>query len=105
VLGRYATGQTSQPADLLPFLAPGVPRFAHWMACAFGRHELACVATAGLLGGHLRVGFENNLWLPDGRVAADNAEVVRGAAALLSQAGYAVADAHDLRSAWDALLR
>ncbi len=104
VLGRYTAGQVSLPADLLPFLAPGMPRFAHWMACAFGRHELACVTTAGLLGGHLRVGFENNLWLPDGRVAADNAELVRGAAALLSQAGCAVADADELRSAWDAML-
>ncbi|GGE05155.1 3-keto-5-aminohexanoate cleavage enzyme [Aureimonas endophytica] len=76
VLGRYSANQTSTPADLLPFLASEMPRFEHWSVCAFGRHEAACVTAAALLGGHVRVGFENNLWLPDGRMAADNAELV-----------------------------
>ena len=43
VLGRYTVGQMSRPADLLPFLAPGTPRFVHCMVCAFGRREQACV--------------------------------------------------------------
>ena len=30
------------------------------MTCAFGRYENACVTAAALLGGHVRVGFENN---------------------------------------------
>ena len=36
VLGRYTPGQISHPADLLPFLAPGRPRFRHWSACTLG---------------------------------------------------------------------
>src|SRR5690606_4220408 len=43
VLGRYTLSQTSQPVDLLPFLAPDAPRFSNWSVCAFGRHEAACV--------------------------------------------------------------
>ncbi|MGO4833547.1 3-keto-5-aminohexanoate cleavage protein, partial [Rhizobiaceae sp. 2RAB30] len=39
VLGRYTVSQTSQPADLLPFLAPDMPRFASWSVCAFGQYE------------------------------------------------------------------
>ncbi len=67
VLGRYARRpRTSLPADLLPFLAPDAPRFRSWMVCAFGRHEAACALAAALLGGDIRVGFENNLLLPDG---------------------------------------
>jgi len=65
VLGLSTAGQTSCPADLLPFLAPDHPKFTNWMVCAFGRHEAACVTSAALLGSHARVGFENNILLPD----------------------------------------
>ncbi|MFC6490829.1 3-keto-5-aminohexanoate cleavage protein, partial [Nitratireductor sp. GCM10026969] len=103
VLGRYTEGQRSTPADLLPFLAPGAPRFKHFMLCAFGARETACVATAAALGGHARVGFENNLHLADGRLAPDNAAIVRGVADALEALGLARADADDLRAQWAAL--
>ena len=77
VLGRYTPGQQSSPGDLLPFLAEWrlpIP----WALCAFGRLEAACAVTAACLGGHVRVGFENNLQLPDGTIASDNAALVRG---------------------------
>lgn len=85
VLGRYAKDQTSEPAELLPFVQAN--RAGHpWAVCAFGPKETACALTAAALGGHARVGFENNLFLPDGEVAPDNAALVaavaRGAAAL-----------------------
>lgn len=101
VLGRYTEGQRSEPADLLPFLAPGQPRFAHWSVCAFGPREAACVATGAFLGGHVRVGFENNEALPDGTLAADNAALVAAAARLVKDAGYALATAGDLRKSWE----
>ena len=79
VLGRYTRDQTSQPRDLLPFLAAN--RTGHSRAvCAFGRREAACATAAAALGGHVRVGFENNLYLPDGATAADNAALVAAAA-------------------------
>jgi uncharacterized protein (DUF849 family) len=46
VLGRYTAGQTSSPGDLLPFVAPGMPRFGHWSVCAFGARETACVTAS-----------------------------------------------------------
>jgi len=97
VLGRYTAGQTSTPADLLPFLAPGMPRFAHWSVCAFGRHETACVTAGALLGGHARVGFENNLFRPDGTLADTNADLVSSVAETVRGCGLTVADADDLR--------
>jgi 3-keto-5-aminohexanoate cleavage enzyme len=100
VLGRYVAGQTSLPADLLPFLAPDSPRFRSWMVCAFGRHEAACALAAALLGGDVRVGFENNLLLPDGSVAGSNADLVRAVAAPLTATGGRLADAASLRAAW-----
>ncbi len=96
VLGRYAAGQVSDPADLLPFLV------AHdgatpWAVCAFGEKEAACVLTAAALGGHMRVGSENNLRLPDGTIAADNAALVRNAAAGAALCGRTLAATDDVR--------
>lgn len=85
VLGKYTTGQVSDPADLLP-LASALEPGDIWSLCAFGRHEAACILTAGALGGHARIGFENNLHLADGTIAPNNAalirQAVRGAALL-----------------------
>jgi 3-keto-5-aminohexanoate cleavage enzyme len=101
VLGRYTKKQMSEPADILPFLAPGLPTFAHWSVCAFGARETACVTAAALLGGHIRVGFENNLWLPDGSVAASNAEIVAATAAAVAATGLQTGDtAAWLPSGW-----
>lgn len=100
VLGRYTQGQRSAPADLLPFLAPDMPRFAHWMVCAFGAREAACVTAGALLGGHVRTGFENNLLMPDGTTAKDNAALVATAAEALRLLGREAGDADDLRRSW-----
>ena len=100
VLGRYTVGQTSEPRDLLPFVASDAPRFAKWSVCAFGRHEAACVAAAALLGGHVRVGFENNLLLPDGRQASSNADLVRVVADATQTLGMSLCDAADIRAAF-----
>ncbi|MFT0850395.1 3-keto-5-aminohexanoate cleavage protein [Achromobacter sp. F4_2707] len=96
VLGRYTAGQKSSPTDLLPFLNQDDGRYP-WAMCAFGPKENACAITAAGLGGHVRVGFENNLHLKDGSVAPDNAalvaQVVEGAQAL----GRPLASAQDIR--------
>ena len=97
VLGRFALTRTAIPRDLLPFLAPDVPRFDLWSVCAFGRREAACVTAAALLGGHARVGFENNLALPDGERAASNADLVGAASRALDAAGLQTETADGLR--------
>jgi uncharacterized protein (DUF849 family) len=97
VLGRFALTRTALPRDLLPFLAPNMPRFESWSVCAFGRRETACVTAAALFGGHGRVGFENNLALPDGARAASNAELVGAAAHALESVGLATQTADGLR--------
>jgi len=96
VLGRYSPGQRSQPADLLPFLAAGGGRHP-WAVCAFGPKETACAAAAAALGGHARVGFENNLLLPDGQTAADNATLVAATAQAIRALGRPLADAETAR--------
>lgn len=75
VLGRYATGQKSQPSDLDVFLTNGTPKDS-WMVCAFGPMEHACLARAAELGGDVRVGFENGLTDEHETPWADNAASV-----------------------------
>lgn len=79
VLGRYTKDQRSSPADILPFLQ-ALRRDHLWAVCAFGPRETACALAAACLDGHARVGFENNLRLPDGSVAPDNAALVSAVA-------------------------
>lgn len=95
VLGRYA-GTISRPADLLGFL-PKIPREWRWGLCAFGAPELACVVHAALLGGHCRVGFENNLVAADGSPLTDNAEQVARLAGILRQFALALATPDEAR--------
>jgi uncharacterized protein (DUF849 family) len=102
VLGRYNASQTSSPSDLLPFLASDTPRFGNWSVCAFGRYEAACVTTAALFGGHVRVGFENNFLLPDGSRARSNAELVATVAGAARQLGLELCDADMVRELFSA---
>lgn len=96
VLGRYTAGQRSTPQDLLPFVQnhrTGEP----WAMCAFGSGEHACAATAAALGGHVRVGFENNLLLKTGEIARDNAQLVQQVVDVAAALGRPLATAQQAR--------
>ncbi len=98
VLGRYSVGQRSSPSDLLPFV--GAHTGAEpWSMCAFGPTEHACAVAAAALGGHVRVGFENNLYLKDGSLAPHNAALVAQAADAATCLGRPLATADQLRTA------
>lgn len=98
VLGRYTAGQVSSPADLLPFLTAAGEAVPLWSMCAFGPKEGACALVAAGLGGHARVGFENNIRAPDGTLATDNAASVRRIAEGARNFGRPVATADEARA-------
>ena len=99
VLGRYSN--TPQGLEhLRRFLNADAPAFRDIMTCAFGAEEAACMTAAALFGSHMRVGFENNLWLPNGTLANDNADLVRCAASSIQNLGYSTGDASGLRALW-----
>ena len=99
VLGRYAADQRSSPTDLLPFVEAQAAEQVDvpWMVCAFGEREGECMATAISLGGHARVGFENNQVGPDGKQAGGNADAVTQAVEVARMMGRSVADAEVAR--------
>ena len=96
VLGRYAESGESDPNDLKPFVENWPPAFP-WSVCAFGRAERAVGDLAIQLGGHVRVGFENNLLTPGGETLTDNAEQVRAVAELAARYGRPLATADEAR--------
>ena len=86
VLGRYADATAAAPTDLLAFVAAWGAR-GPWSVCAFGPAELRVAAAAIALGGHVRVGFENNLLRVDGTPLSGNAEQVANVAELARSTG------------------
>jgi uncharacterized protein (DUF849 family) len=97
VLGRYTAGQKSHPRDLLPFMEV-TPEETDWAVCAFGPLEHAAASCALAMGGHVRVGFENNMLLKDGRQATCNADLVRQASDVAAAIGRSIASAEDIRT-------
>ena len=102
VLGRYTKGQVSHPADLLPFLEVTGAMDCHWGFCAFDPREGAAAMMVAALGGHPRIGFENNRWLNNGDWAPDNAALIgqiADAAGLLGRPLATAAEARELLAA------
>jgi uncharacterized protein (DUF849 family) len=69
-----------------------LPAGAKWSAFGIGPDQFPMVATAAILGGHVRVGLEDNLYVAPGKLARDNAELVAKAARIIEDLGYEVAN-------------
>jgi 3-keto-5-aminohexanoate cleavage enzyme len=55
----------------LLFLSESIPAGSTWSVAGIGRTEIPLSAAAIAMGGHVRVGLEDNLTLPDGTVASN----------------------------------
>ena len=98
VLGKYSEGRESAPEDISPFLATAQGRDIDWFVCAFGGQEHACALQALKLGGHARVGFENNLLLANGSIAEHSSDLVTQLVAAAAKEGISVANPSQSRS-------
>ena len=68
-------GIPATPENLLA-MRRSLPEGAPWSVLGVGRDQLPMITLALLLGGHVRVGFEDNLYLRKGVLAKSNAEFV-----------------------------
>ncbi len=69
------------------FLLEGLPEPTHWSVAGVGRHQLPMAEVALRLGGHVRVGLEDNLYASKGVLARGSDELVSLAVNLASKAG------------------
>jgi uncharacterized protein (DUF849 family) len=96
VLG-IRNGFPATPATLL-YAKSLLPDDVIWAAMGIGRMEFPIVAQAYLLGGHVRVGLEDNLYLSKGELAPSNAALVERAANLIELLGGAIAPPAEART-------
>lgn len=60
----------------LSYLVDSIPPGATWTVAGIGRHETPLAAAAMAMGGHVRVGFEDNIYYRRGELAESNAQLV-----------------------------
>ncbi|TDR93948.1 3-keto-5-aminohexanoate cleavage protein [Enterovirga rhinocerotis] len=69
-----------------------------WSVLGAGRNQLPIAAQAAAMGGNVRVGLEDSLWLKAGRFAESNAEQVRAVRAIIENLGLEIATPEDARA-------
>ncbi|MEZ5932510.1 MAG: 3-keto-5-aminohexanoate cleavage protein [Alphaproteobacteria bacterium] len=68
-----------------------------WSVLGAGRHQLPIAAMSAAMGGNIRVGLEDSLWLGAGKFAESNAAQVEQAVKIIEGLGLAVASPDDAR--------
>jgi uncharacterized protein (DUF849 family) len=69
-----------------------------WSVLGAGRNQLAIAAQSAALGGNVRVGLEDSLWIGPGKLAETNAQQVRAARQILEGMGLEVATPDEARA-------
>jgi 3-keto-5-aminohexanoate cleavage enzyme len=82
----------------LRFLVEGLPEAVHWSVAGIGRFELPLAAAALPLGGHVRVGLEDNLFIARGQLASGSDQLVSAAVELAARAGRRPATPEEARA-------
>jgi uncharacterized protein (DUF849 family) len=89
-------GQPATP-EAMTYMRNLLPPEAPWFAFGISLHQFPMVAQTVLLGGHPRVGLEDNLYLEKGKLAPSNAALVEKAAKIVEILGDAVATPREAR--------
>jgi len=82
----------------LALAVKALPEGAIWAAAGIGRHQLEVNTLAITMGGHVRVGLEDNLWLDDHRTPARNAQLIERIVGIARAAGREPATAAEART-------
>ena len=98
VIGKYGTEFQDPTISLKDFAVGFATSEVPWAACGFGLYETRLPADAAKLGGHVRVGFENNLQKENGELAENNATSVLNAYEAVTASGKKIATAADVRA-------
>jgi uncharacterized protein (DUF849 family) len=91
-----AWGQPATP-EAMTYMRNLLPPASPWFAFGISLHQFPMVAQAILLGGHVRVGLEDNLYLAKGKLAPSNAALVEKAANIIAVLGDSVATPAEAR--------
>jgi uncharacterized protein (DUF849 family) len=79
-------GQPATP-EAMTYMRNLLPKDSPWFAFGISLHQFPMAAQAVLLGGHIRVGLEDNIYLGRGQLAPSNAALVEKAAKIVEVLG------------------
>jgi 3-keto-5-aminohexanoate cleavage enzyme len=83
--------------EALMYMRSLLPAGCTWTVAGIGRTELPLGAMAIILGGHVRVGFEDNIYYKRGQLAESNAQLVQRMVRLAEELGREVATPEEAR--------
>jgi uncharacterized protein (DUF849 family) len=92
-----AWGQPATP-EAMYYMRSMLPPASPWFAFGISLHQFPMVAQAVLLGGHVRVGLEDNIYLGKGQLAPSNAALVEKAVGIIEILGDHVATPTEART-------
>ena len=95
VLG--APGAMPGTVKNLLFLSESIPCGGTWTVAGIAKAEIPLAAAAVVMGGHVRVGLEDNLWMPDGSPAS-NPRLVEKVVAIAREVGRDIAGPEEART-------
>ncbi|MCR4433011.1 MAG: 3-keto-5-aminohexanoate cleavage protein [Coprothermobacterota bacterium] len=89
-------GITGNIRDLV-YLVESIPPGSTWSVAGIGRFELPLAVAALIMGGHVRVGFEDNIFYSRGVLAQSNAQLVERVVRIARELGREVATPDEAR--------
>lgn len=92
------TGGIPPTARNLAAMVENIPDGSHWGVIGISRDQWMLLAGALTLGGSIRVGLEDNLYLPDGQMARSNGELVAKAREMTEDVGRRPATVEEART-------
>lgn len=99
-LWQFATGIKygwESSIDTLMYATNIVGRNSLWSAFGISKNEMTILAQTHMMGGHVRVGMEDNIYLEKGVLAKTNAELVTKAVRIIKDLGGDIASCQEAR--------
>jgi len=84
-------GAMPASAKNLIFMTESIPQGSTWTVAGIGRHETSLAMIAIAMGGHVRVGFEDNIYFYKGELAKSNAQLVARVVRIADELGREIA--------------
>mgnify|MGYP001004177981 FL=1 len=89
--------QMAATARDLVYMVSSIPNGSTWTVAGVGRHEMPMAAMGIAMGGHVRVGFEDNIYLSRGVLAKSNGELVEKVVRIANELGREIATPDEAR--------
>ncbi len=89
--------QMSATARDLAFMVDSIPEGSTWTVAAMGRHQIPMAMIGMAMGGNVRVGFEDNIYISKGVLAKSNGELVEKVVKIASELGREIATPDEAR--------